>query len=168
MRIFLVGMMGSGKSTVGKKLADSLLVDFYDLDKIIESKLKKSIKDIFKDDGESFFRDIENKCLIDFQNKTKFVLSTGGGIVTNKDSRSFLSKESTYFLDGSEEILYERASRRRQFRPLMKDMDIKGFSQLLKKRRQYYIESSIATIDIDKKNIDEVIDWIKNNEKNHF
>ena len=160
--------MGSGKSTVGKKLADSLLVDFYDLDKIIESKLKKNIKDIFKDDGESFFRDIENKCLIDFQNKTKFVLSTGGGIVTNKDSRSFLSKESTYFLDGSEEILYERASRRREFRPLMKDMDIKGFSQLLKKRRQYYIESSIATIDIDKKNIDEVIDWIKNNEKNHF
>lgn len=168
MRIFLVGMMGSGKSTVGKKLADSLLVDFYDLDKIIESKLKKSIKDIFKDDGESFFRDIENKCLIDFQNKTKFVLSTGGGIVTNEDSRSFLSKESTYFLDGSEEILYERASRRREFRPLMKDMDIKGFSQLLKKRRQYYIGSSIATIDIDKKNIDEVIDWIKNNEKNHF
>ena len=50
----------------------------------------------------------------------------------------------------------------------MKDMDIKGFSQLLKKRRKYYIESSIATIDIDKKNIDEVIDWIKNNEKNHF
>jgi hypothetical protein len=47
-------------------------------------------------------------------------------------------------------------------------MDIKGFSQLLKKRRQYYIESSIATIDIDKKNIDEVVDWIKNNEKNHF
>ena len=58
--------------------------------------------------------------------------------------------------------------RRRKFRPLMKDMDIKGFSQLLKKRRQYYIESSIATIDIDKKNIDEVVDWIKNNEKNHF
>ena len=50
----------------------------------------------------------------------------------------------------------------------MKDMDIKGFSQLLKKRRQYYIESSIATIDIDKKNIDEVVDWIKNNENIHF
>ena len=60
------------------------------------------------------------------------------------------------------------SKRRREFRPLMKDMDIKGFSQLLKKRRQYYIESSIATIDIDKKNIDEVVDWIKNNEKNHF
>ncbi len=85
-----------------------------------------------------------------------------------KASRNFLSKERTYFLDGSEEILYERSTRRREFRPLMKDMDIKGFSQLLKKRRQYYIESSIATIGIDKKNIDEVVDWIKNNEKNHF
>ncbi len=52
MRIFLVGMMGSGKSTVGKKLAESLLVDFYDLDKIIEAKLKKNIKDIFEEDGE--------------------------------------------------------------------------------------------------------------------
>ena len=113
-------------------------------------------------------RDIENKSLIDFQNKTKFVLATGGGIITNEGSRNFLSKERTYFLDGSEEILYERSTRRREFRPLMKDMDIKGFSQLLKKRRQYYIESSIATIDIDKKNIDEVVDWIKNNEKNHF
>ena len=49
MRIFLVGMMGSGKSTVGKKLAESLLVDFYDLDKIIEAKLKKNIKDIFEE-----------------------------------------------------------------------------------------------------------------------
>ena len=160
MRIFLVGMMGSGKSTVGKKLAESLLVDFYDLDKIIEAKLKKNIKDIFEEDGEG--------SLIDFQNKTKFVLATGGGIITNEGSRNFLSKERTYFLDGSEEILYERSTRRREFRPLMKDMDIKGFSQLLKKRRQYYIESSIATIDIDKKNIDEVVDWIKNNEKNHF
>ena len=153
MRIFLVGMMGSGKSTVGKKLAESLLVDFHDLDKIIEAKLKKNIKDIFEEDGEGFFRDIENKSLIDFQNKTKFVLATGGGIITNEGSRNFLSKERTYFLDGSEEILYERSTRRREFRPLMKDMDIKGFSQLLKKRRQYYIESSIATIDIDKKNI---------------
>ena len=106
--------------------------------------------------------------ILNFQNKTKFVLATGGGIITNEGSRNFLSKERTYFLDGSEEILYERSTRRREFRPLMKDMDIKGFSQLLKKRRQYYIESSIATIGIDKKNIDEVVDWIKNNEKNHF
>ena len=66
MRIFLVGMMGSGKSTVGKKLAESLLVDFHDLDKIIEAKLKKNIKDIFEEDGEGFFRDIENKSLIDY------------------------------------------------------------------------------------------------------
>ena len=97
MRIFLVGMMGSGKSTVGKKLAESLLVDFYDLDKIIEAKLKKNIKDIFEEDGEGFFRDIENKSLIDFQNKTKFVLSTGGGIINNEDSRNFLSKEELIF-----------------------------------------------------------------------
>ena len=168
MRIFLIGMMGSGKSTVGKKLADSLLVDFYDLDKIIEAKLKKNIKDIFEEDGEVFFRDFENESLIEFQNKRKFVLSTGGGIISNESSRSFLSKERTYFLDGSEDILYERSTRRREFRPLMKDMDIRGFSQLLKKRRQYYIESSISTIDIDDKNIYEVVDWIKNNEKNHF
>ena len=90
--------MGSVKSTFGKKLAESLLVDFYDLDKIIEAKLKKNIKDIFEEDGEGFFRDIENKSLNDFQNKTKFVLATGGGIITNKGSRNFFLIKNFYLL----------------------------------------------------------------------
>lgn len=77
--IYLCGMMGSGKSTVGAKLAEKLSLPFYDLDSIIEEKESASIPDIFSSKGESYFRDIEKKTLIDHLKIKSGITSLGGG-----------------------------------------------------------------------------------------
>jgi shikimate kinase len=80
MKIYLIGMPGSGKSTLGRKLAKELLVEFVDLDYEIETRERKSIKEIFSLNGEDYFRQIESKTLIDWSASSKsFVMATGGG-----------------------------------------------------------------------------------------
>jgi shikimate kinase (EC 2.7.1.71) len=83
VRIFLVGFMCSGKSTVGKLLADKLGYTFWDIDQLIEEREGKSIEEIFKDKGEEYFRSLEMKVLEEFLEKEKVVVSTGGGLGAN-------------------------------------------------------------------------------------
>ncbi|MCX6183056.1 MAG: shikimate kinase [Bacteroidetes bacterium] len=78
-RIFLIGFMGSGKSTIGKKLAAKLSYDFIDMDALIEEQEGRSISEIFSTDGESYFRALEQKTLMSICTKEKVVVSTGGG-----------------------------------------------------------------------------------------
>lgn len=80
MKIYLIGMPGSGKSTLGRKLAKELLVEFVDLDHEIETREKKSIKEIFSLSGEDYFRQIESQVLIEWSaSSISFVMATGGG-----------------------------------------------------------------------------------------
>src|SRR5690554_5919230 len=78
-RVFLIGYMGSGKTTVGKKLAQSLSLSFIDLDDFIQNKYRKTIADIFADLGEEGFRKIESKALREVSEIEDVVISTGGG-----------------------------------------------------------------------------------------
>jgi shikimate kinase len=82
-RLILVGFMGVGKSTIGKDLADKLQLPFYDTDLLIEKKLQKTIINIFKEDGESYFREKEYEVISELLKKEKFVISTGGGLPTH-------------------------------------------------------------------------------------
>ena len=82
-RIYIIGFMGSGKSTVGKKLASTLGWHFLDLDTQIELKAGQSIKDIFSSSGESYFRQIEKETLLDLRTGEDTVISTGGGTPCN-------------------------------------------------------------------------------------
>jgi shikimate kinase len=79
-RIFLVGFMCSGKSTVGKLLADKLGYTFWDIDQVIEEREGKSIEEIFRDEGEEYFRSLERSVLEEFLEKERVVVSTGGGL----------------------------------------------------------------------------------------
>src|SRR5689334_5487844 len=80
MKIFLIGLPGSGKSTLGKDLADALLVDFVDLDVEIEKQENKIVQDIFREKGEDYFRQVESSVLKVWAASSKsFVMSTGGG-----------------------------------------------------------------------------------------
>jgi shikimate kinase len=79
MRIFLIGFMGCGKSTIGKKLAKTLSCKFIDLDKYIERKTGESIQQIFKEKGEKYFRVLETESLMEICESDNLVIATGGG-----------------------------------------------------------------------------------------
>ena len=86
-KISLTGMMGSGKTSIGKLLAKKINLPFYDSDEDIEDKLSLKISEIFETYGESWFREQEEKICIDILKKEKFVLALGGGAITNEGIR---------------------------------------------------------------------------------
>ena len=102
-------MMGVGKSTVGKNLAKKLKYNFIDIDKLIETKEKSSISLIFKNKGESYFREIENEITLQELNKDNSVISLGGGAFLNKSIRSCVKKTSvSFWMDVSTNELIKR------------------------------------------------------------
>ena len=92
--ICIMGLMGSGKSIIGKDLSKYLNLKFYDTDKEIELKTKKSINEIFEEDGESYFREIEEKICIELLNQNNCVISLGGGSIINKKIRKAINQNS--------------------------------------------------------------------------
>ncbi len=90
--IFLVGFMGSGKSTVGKILSKKTGMNFVDIDELIEKKEKMHIKDIFSKKGEAYFRDCEKREIEEFLGKKGFVVSTGGGLGANIENMKKMKK----------------------------------------------------------------------------
>ena len=101
MNIFLVGPMGSGKSSLGKKLAKSLDKKFIDTDKEIEKKENKTINEIFENNGEKYFREKEKEFLVNIPNNLNMIIATGGGIVTNQENREKLKENKVIFLNAS-------------------------------------------------------------------
>jgi shikimate kinase len=90
--IFLVGYRGSGKTTVGRILADRLQWSFLDADAVIEERAGKTIRDVFATEGEGAFRDKESELLAELCARTESVIATGGGIVLRDDNRAMLRK----------------------------------------------------------------------------
>ena len=168
MNIFLIGMMGAGKSSVGSLLADDLKYEFIDLDKAIERQLGKSINAIFKRYGESYFREIEQKKLFEHKYTDMKIVSTGGGIVLDQENREFLSQENTYFLDASATILWERASRKKYKRPLLEGLTLNAFDGLYNSRRSLYSSCSKTVINTENKSIALIVEEIKNYANNNY
>ena len=92
--ICIIGLMGSGKSIIGRDLSKYLNLKFYDSDKEIELKTKKTINLIFKEDGESYFRNIEEKICLELLNRNNCVISLGGGSIINKKVRDSIDEHS--------------------------------------------------------------------------
>ena len=166
MNIYLIGMMGSGKSSVGQSLSKYLNNTFYDLDKEIEKSFNLSIRDIFLEYGEDLFRKEEEKLLGELNKLSGLIVSTGGGIVISSMNRTILKKNKTYFLEANIEDMYERALRRENDRPILKGMNVRQFKDLYEKRRNLYIESATKIINVDKKSTEDLAIEIVNNEKN--
>ncbi|MEC7865882.1 MAG: shikimate kinase, partial [Pseudomonadota bacterium] len=118
MRIFIVGHMASGKSTLGKQLAQSLQIDFLDIDIEIEKNAGAEISWIFEVEGEEGFREREKKALKRSVEKNNVVISTGGGIVTKKENRDLMiAKGKVVYLKTPIEVLLERTEKDKK-RPL--------------------------------------------------
>lgn len=92
--IVLIGMSGSGKTTIGKMLSDKLSMTFKDTDEMIEKKEGKKIKDIFENSGEKYFRDLETQIAKEASEFQEYVISTGGGMILREENMEYLKKNS--------------------------------------------------------------------------
>ena len=150
MNIFLVGPMGSGKSSLGKKLAKRLDKKFIDTDKEIEKKESKTINEIFENNGENYFRKKEKEFLINIPNNLNLVIATGGGIVLDQENREKLKENKVIFLNASVERQSRRTSKSDK-RPLLKNVDrLKKLRELYDERLEFYKEVSNFEINVDK------------------
>ncbi|KAB1065934.1 shikimate kinase [Salibacter halophilus] len=143
MQVFIIGFMGSGKTTVGKKLANKLEIPFYDLDNLIEDKEQQSISSIFETRGENAFREIENQRLRDFSGSDHYVLSTGGGTpVFHGNIDWMLANGVVVYLQAEPAFLASRLKNEKSKRPLIagkNDEELKAFiDEMLEKREPYY------------------------------
>ena len=117
--IVLVGMMGAGKSSIGKLLSKKIGFDFVDIDKLIEEKEDKTIVEIFKINGEKYFRDLEEKISIEKLKNTNQVIALGGGAYLNRNIRKqTLSKSTSFWLNWNTSTLIKRIKDNKK-RPLV-------------------------------------------------
>ena len=142
-RIFLVGYMGAGKTTLGRALAKTLGLQFVDLDCYIEERYHKTISQIFADKGENGFRELEKRMLHEAGEFENVVISTGGGTPCFFDNMDYMNSQgTTVYLDVPVERLFIRLSIARHKRPLIKeknDEELRAFiSEQLEKREGYY------------------------------
>lgn len=156
--IIFIGIMASGKTTVGKRIAQKLDYDFIDTDCEIERITGRTINDIFKKEGELRFRSEETLALKRLKDRKSTVISTGGGIILKEENRRLLKEMGIIvYLDAKSEIIAERAARNKN-RPLLKDGDILEKIRQLKEERNHLYEG-IADIKIktDRASLDFVV-----------
>lgn len=150
-KYFLVGMPASGKSTIGKIIADQLNVKFLDLDEEIVDKEKMSITDIFAKKGEAYFRDKERQCLLHLLDYNEnYILATGGGAPCFFNNMDLMNNYgTTIFLDVALDDLFNKLSGKSNHkRPLLKNLSIDDLYLELKSklegRKIYYDQSKIC------------------------
>ena len=136
--LVLIGMMSSGKSTIGELLAKKLNFKFFDIDKIIENETKMKITEIFKIKGENFFRNLEEKTTIKLLNFSAVVISLGGGGFVNETIRKETNtKSKTFWLDWNLDTLISRI-RKKNNRPVASALNNDELKNLIIERSKYY------------------------------
>lgn len=148
MRIFLLGYMGSGKSTLGKKLAQKLQLDFIDLDKSIEEEIKISIAEYFSIYGESEFRKIEHQTLLNSLISDNYVMACGGGTPVYFDNLPLMNKYGiTIYLEMTENAIFSRLQSGIDSRPLLKNKSEEELKEYihnhLSERQIYYKQADL-------------------------
>tara|TARA_B100000242_G_scaffold76986_1_gene50393 strand:- start:946 stop:1449 length:504 start_codon:yes stop_codon:yes gene_type:complete len=138
--IVLIGMMGSGKTSVGKELAKKLNVTFIDIDQEIEKKYQKNISTIFQTKGESFFRKIEENVSCKLINGKPCVISIGGGGFLNKKIRNKIRINAiSIWINTSLDIIYQRLNKSKNKRPLLNYKNLKkSIKEIYDKRKPIY------------------------------
>ena len=160
--IVLMGFMGAGKTTIGKKLAKALECEFIDTDEWIEKEKGRKISDIFAEDGEAVFRDMETDLLKRLQgSEEKFVLSIGGGMPVREENRALLRNLGiVIYLKTSKEEIIRRVSGNKN-RPLLQGGDLEEkVTNLMNAREQIYVETAHVEVITDRKNPSEVVENI--------
>jgi shikimate kinase len=159
--IYLIGMMGTGKSTVGKILSEKMNKNFVDLDLEIEKSTGKTITEIFENDGEEKFRDEESKQLKHFNES---IIACGGGIILKNENCEFISNNGTaILLTASISELSKRLSKSEKRPLLAKDTTEETLTKIWLKRQLYYLSTADLTIETDGKNPEQITNNILTN-----
>ena len=136
--IVFLGMMGSGKSSLGSLISKKLNLDFYDTDNVIEKKTGMKISKIFKEKGEIFFRRVEEKISLEILKKKNIVIALGGGAFLNKKiMKEILKNHLSFWLKWNNKVLIQRI-KNSQKRPLAFNLDDNELINLIKKRSKIY------------------------------
>jgi len=168
--IVFLGMMGSGKTTIGKLISKRLELDFFDIDNCIEKKIGMKISKIFSDYGENFFREIEEKITLQILKKKNVVIALGGGgFLNGKIKKEILNNHISFWLHLSSEKIIKRL-RGSANRPLIKDISKNELINLIKKRSNFYSKAlykvncdNLSKIEI----VNKVINIYESNEVNN-
>ncbi|WP_392531342.1 shikimate kinase [Nostoc sp. C117] len=143
VNLYLIGIMGVGKTTVGRLLAKELSYGFVDTDDIISQATGKSINQLFAQEGEAGFRKLESDILSQVCAFTKLTIATGGGIVLRRENWGYLHHGLIVWLDAPVEIIYNRLAEDTT-RPLLQDVDPKGkLRSLLEQRTPLYSQADL-------------------------
>ena len=142
--VFLVGFMGSGKTSIGQKLADRLGWDFLDLDSRIELREHRTIAEIFRNHGEPGFRLVETAALCELTEglKRNSIVALGGGTFVQETNRSLIRRWPAVFLEAPVDELWRRSSEEKEIRPLRQDR--KQFAGLYEERLPFYREAALT------------------------
>jgi shikimate kinase len=147
MQIFLIGFMGSGKTTIGLKLACDLGYNFIDQDELIEQRYKMSVSDIFKNYGEAKFREAEHEVFVDLTGKNDIVVATGGGAPCFSDNMELINNAITIYLKAESKTLLHRVKDSTDTRPLLAgktDVELLQFiTNKLAEREPFYNQAKI-------------------------
>ncbi len=159
--IVLVGFMGTGKTSVGRRISSQLRMRYVDTDEIVERNSRRRISDIFEKDGESAFRELESEAVREVSELQNHVISTGGGVVLREDNMTELKRNGVVFcLTATPEEIYKRVGHQ-VHRPLLQTPDpLAKIQAMLAERRPYYAESDYM-IRTTGRSFDEIINHIK-------
>lgn len=164
-KIYLIGFMGSGKSTFGKKLAKELNLTFIDLDKVIEEKAKCSVTEIFKYLGEDTFRTMESEALKSFEHLEGFVMATGGGTPCYFNNIEYINKTGiSIYIDLDTKSIYNRLANAKNIRPTIKgkkETELMSFIEdTFNKRKHIYEQATFRVngLNLDAKKVIELLE----------
>ncbi len=155
--IFLIGFMGAGKSTVSACFAKKYGMTRVEMDQMIVEQQGMAISDIFEKYGESYFRDLESRLLLDLKSSSKTVVSCGGGVVVRKENIACMKESGrVVLLTASPETILERV-RDNMDRPILNgNMNVEFISELMEKRREKYLAAADLVVATDGKSVEEI------------
>ena len=162
MKLVLVGYMGSGKSVIAKKLSEKLQILYVELDDLIEQRQKKSIKLIFEQDGELFFRKLEHQIFKELlDSDANLIISTGGGTPCYYDNYKFLNAKnvSSIYLKASVDTLTDRLVSEQNNRPLLANLSQIELQDFVAKHlfeRSFYYHKAHFIVDVDNKIVEAI------------